>query len=80
MDCDFGLRHGELPGLIKHSKRITVLLKLGAYVNSPRLTIRKLIMADDMSLAEATQPLSFAEFLERMKNPAASDLVRHIKL
>ncbi|BDA40541.1 probable vacuolar protein sorting-associated protein 9A at N-terminal half [Coccomyxa sp. Obi] len=36
-------------------------------------------MADDTQLAEATQPLSFAEFLERMKEPAAADLVRSIK-
>lgn len=37
-------------------------------------------MADDLQLAEATQPLSFAEFLERMKDPSAADLVRMIKL
>ncbi|KAK9823919.1 hypothetical protein WJX72_006354 [[Myrmecia] bisecta] len=36
-------------------------------------------MADDNQLAEATQPLSFAEFLERMKEPSAADLVRAIK-
>jgi hypothetical protein len=36
-------------------------------------------MTDDGSLAEATQPLSFSEFLERMKEPAAADLVRNIK-
>ena len=36
-------------------------------------------MADDRELAEATAPLSFAEFLDRMKDPAAADLVRSIK-
>lgn len=36
-------------------------------------------MADEAVLAEATQNLSFAEFLNRMKDSAASDLVRHIK-
>lgn len=36
-------------------------------------------MADDKELAEATAPLSFAEFLDRMKDPAAADLVRSIK-
>ena len=36
-------------------------------------------MADDKELADATAPLSFAEFLERMKDPAAADLVRSIK-
>ena len=30
-------------------------------------------------LAEATRPLSFALFLEKMKEPAAQDLVRGIK-
>lgn len=37
-------------------------------------------MADDLQLAEATQPLSFAEFLERMKDPRAGDLVKSIKM
>ena len=37
------------------------------------------IMADDSQLAEATQALSFAEFLERMKDPQAANLVRSIK-
>ena len=36
-------------------------------------------MADDSQLAEATQALSFAEFLERMKDPQAANLVRSIK-
>ena len=36
-------------------------------------------MADDTLFAEQTAPLSFAEFLERMKEPAAADLVRSIK-
>ena len=36
-------------------------------------------MADDNQLAEATQALSFAEFLERMKDPQAANLVRSIK-
>ncbi|KAL0040776.1 hypothetical protein WJX79_005242 [Trebouxia sp. C0005] len=36
-------------------------------------------MADDSQLAEATQALSFAEFLERMKEPQAANLVRSIK-
>jgi hypothetical protein len=36
-------------------------------------------MADDRELAEATASLSFAEFLDRMKDPAAADLVRSIK-
>jgi hypothetical protein len=36
-------------------------------------------MADDRELLNATQPLSFAEFLDRMKDPAAADLVRNIK-
>ncbi len=36
-------------------------------------------MADDGSLAQATQPLSFSEFLEKMKEPAAAFLVRSIK-
>lgn len=36
-------------------------------------------MADDGAFTEATAPLSFAEFLERMKDPAAADLVRSIK-
>ena len=36
-------------------------------------------MADDTQLAEATQALSFAEFLERMKDPQAANLVRSIK-
>ena len=36
-------------------------------------------MADDTALLDATQPLSFAEFLDKMKDPAASDLVRTIK-
>ncbi len=36
-------------------------------------------MTDDGSLAQATQPLSFSEFLEKMKEPAAADLVRSIK-
>lgn len=36
-------------------------------------------MADDSALAEATRPLSFALFLEKMKEPAAQDLVRTIK-
>ena len=36
-------------------------------------------MADDIMLAEATRPLSFALFLEKMKEPAAQDLVRGIK-
>ena len=36
-------------------------------------------MADDNALSDATQPLSFAEFLEKMKDPAAADLVRTIK-
>ena len=38
-----------------------------------------LSMADDSMLAEATRPLSFALFLEKMKEPAAQDLVRTIK-
>jgi hypothetical protein len=37
-------------------------------------------MADDLQLAEATQPLSFAEFLERMKDARAADLVKSIKM
>ena len=37
------------------------------------------IMADDSQLAQATQPLSFSEFLERMKDPQAANLVRLIK-
>lgn len=37
-------------------------------------------MADDLQLAEATQPLSFAEFLDRMKDPRAADLVKSIKM
>ena len=46
----------------------------------PELSAYNLLsMADDNQLAEATQPLSFAEFLERMKEPAAADLVRSIK-
>ena len=36
-------------------------------------------MADDNQLAEATQALSFAEFLERMKDPQAVNLVRTIR-
>ena len=36
-------------------------------------------MADDSQLAEATQALSFAEFLERMKDPQAANLVRSIR-
>ena len=36
-------------------------------------------MADDSQLAEATQALSFAEFLERMKDPQAANLVKLIK-
>lgn len=36
-------------------------------------------MADDHQLAEATQALSFAEFLERMKDPQAANLVKLIK-
>lgn len=36
-------------------------------------------MADDTALLDATQPLSFAEFLEKMKLPEASDLVKTIK-
>lgn len=36
-------------------------------------------MTDDSQLAEATQALSFAEFLERMKDPQAANLVRSIK-
>ena len=36
-------------------------------------------MADDSQLAQATQPLSFSEFLERMKDPQAANLVRLIK-
>ena len=39
----------------------------------------KYSMADDTVLAEATRPLSFALFLEMMKEPAAQDLVRGIK-
>ena len=41
--------------------------------------IRSENMADDSQLAEATQALSFAEFLERMKDPQAANLVRSIK-
>jgi hypothetical protein len=29
--------------------------------------------------SETPQPLSFADFLEKMKDPAAADLVRNIK-
>jgi hypothetical protein len=36
-------------------------------------------MADPEALEEASKALSFAEFLERMKEPAAADLVRGIK-
>ncbi|KAK9835042.1 hypothetical protein WJX81_006516 [Elliptochloris bilobata] len=36
-------------------------------------------MADPEALEEASKALSFAEFLERMKEPAAADLVRSIK-
>lgn len=36
-------------------------------------------MADDTQLAQATQPFSFHDFLERMKEPQAADLVRKIK-
>lgn len=36
-------------------------------------------MAHDAVLPDTPQSLSFAEFLERMKSPAASDLVRNIK-
>lgn len=34
---------------------------------------------DDKELIDATAPLSFADFLEKMKDPAAADLVRSIK-
>ena len=36
-------------------------------------------MADETGLAEATQPFAFQDFLERMKDPAAADLVKSIK-
>lgn len=36
-------------------------------------------MAEDSSLSRPTPPLSFALFLEKMKEPAAQDLVRGIK-
>ncbi len=36
-------------------------------------------MADESGLAEATQPFAFQDFLERMKDPAAADLVKSIK-
>lgn len=36
-------------------------------------------MTDDTALTMATQPLSFALFLDKMKQPAAQDLVRATK-
>ncbi len=36
-------------------------------------------MAEDSQFAQATQQFSFQDFLERMKEPAAADLVRYIK-
>lgn len=36
-------------------------------------------MAEDAAFAEGTATLSFSEFLEKMKEPAAADLVRSIK-
>lgn len=36
-------------------------------------------MAEDSQFAQATQAFSFQDFLERMKEPAAADLVRYIK-
>ena len=57
-----------------------MIVFIGTFVVDARSDTQIAIhMADDSQLAEATQALSFAEFLERMKDPQAANLVRSIK-